>query len=65
LWETGAAATQRILSRLRASTGPRGAARVADPGGGGPGEGVAGYSHELLRGALIYAARGIPAFPCE
>jgi hypothetical protein len=30
-----------------------------------PGVGVAGYSRELLRGALIYAGRGIPVFPCE
>jgi len=30
-----------------------------------PGKGIAGYSRELLRGALIYAGRGIPVFPCE
>jgi hypothetical protein len=36
------------------------------PGGGqATGVGVAGYSRELLRGALIYAGRGIPVFPCE
>ena len=32
---------------------------------GAPGTGVAGYSRELLRGALTYAGRGIPVFPCE
>jgi len=37
----------------------------ADGPGDGPGGGVAGYSRELLRGALIYAGRGIPVFPCE
>lgn len=26
---------------------------------------LAGYSHELLKGALVYAGRGIPVFPCE
>jgi Bifunctional DNA primase/polymerase, N-terminal len=30
-----------------------------------PGKGIAGYSRELLRGALIYDRRGIPVFPCE
>ena len=36
------------------------------PGGGqATGVGVAGYSRDLLRGALIYAGRGIPVFPCE
>jgi len=30
-----------------------------------PGKGIAGYSHELLKGALLYAGRGIPVFPCE
>ena len=36
------------------------------PGVGlGPGVGVVGHSRELLRGALLYAGRGIPVFPCE
>jgi hypothetical protein len=44
----------------------RGTVRGAVGGsGGGSGAGVAGYSRELLRGALIYAGRGIPVFPCE
>jgi hypothetical protein len=30
-----------------------------------PGKGIAGYSRELLKGALVYAGRGIPVFPCE
>ena len=30
-----------------------------------PGKGLAGYSHELFKGALVYAGRGIPVFPCE
>ena len=30
-----------------------------------PGVGVVGHSRELLRGALVYAARGVPVFPCE
>jgi hypothetical protein len=45
--------------------GPKWAAQRVSGGGPGPGGGIAGYSRELLRGALIYAGRGIPVFPCE
>jgi hypothetical protein len=55
-WEKEAAPMQRRRGRPRARVGPPGAA---------PGWGIAGYSRELLRGALIYAGRGIPVFPCE
>jgi hypothetical protein len=49
----------------RQAEGPRWAARSGPSDGPGPGGGVAGYSRELLRGALLYAGRGIPVFPCE
>ena len=59
-WEEDATPTLRRRSRSRARSGPRG------PGGEpGTGWGVAGHSRELLRGALLYAGRGIPVFPCE
>jgi hypothetical protein len=49
----------------RQSAGPYRAARRGASGGDGPGWGVAAYSRELLKGALVYAGRGIPVFPCE
>jgi hypothetical protein len=55
----------------RATNGPTGPPTGGATGGanreakGAPGTAVAGYSRELLRGALIYAGRGIPVFPCE
>ncbi len=39
-----------------------------DPGsgaGGEPGGSIAGYSRKLVKGALVYAGRGVPVFPCE
>ena len=47
----------------RTTNGPTGGANREAKGA--PGTGVAGYSRELLRGALTYAGRGIPVFPCE
>lgn len=41
---------------------PRGSSRGP---GRAAGAGTAGYSHELLKGAFVYAGRGIPVFPCE
>src|SRR5215213_760829 len=53
--------------RAPQAEGQYGAARRGTGGGpaGGPGGSVPGYSRELLRGALLYAGRGIPVFPCE
>jgi hypothetical protein len=45
--------------------GPQWAARSGPSDGPGQGGGIAGHSRELLRGALLYAGRGIPVFPCE
>jgi hypothetical protein len=45
--------------------GPRWAAGLGPGVGPGLGVGVAGHSRELLRGALVYAARGVLVFPCE
>ena len=49
------------------TNGPTGGARggANREAKGEPGTGIAGYSRELLRGALVYAGRGIPVFPCE
>ena len=58
--ETDAAPAERARGRLRRS-GPRGPSDGPGPGGGG----IAGYSREPLRGALLYAGRGIPVFPRE
>jgi hypothetical protein len=49
----------------RQSAGPYRAAPQRLSGVPVPGKGLAGYSHELLKGALIYSGRGIPVFPCE
>ena len=49
----------------RPAESPRWAAGRGPGVGPGPGVGVAGYSRELLRGALVYAGRGVPVFPCE
>jgi Bifunctional DNA primase/polymerase, N-terminal len=45
--------------------GPYWAATQGSSRGRGAGEGTAGYSRELLRGALVYAGRGVPVFLCE
>lgn len=42
-----------------------GTPRSEESTGRGKGRGVPGHSRELLRGALIYAGRGILIFPCE
>jgi hypothetical protein len=55
----------RDTKGARQAEGPRWAGRSGSGGGPGPGGGIAGYSRELLRGALLYAGRGIPVFPCE
>jgi hypothetical protein len=47
------------VAAARTTNGPNREAK------GAPGTGVAGYSRELLRGALTYAGRGVPVFPCE
>jgi Bifunctional DNA primase/polymerase, N-terminal len=49
----------------RPAESPRWAAGRGPGVGPGLGVGVAGYSRELLRGALTYAGRGVPVFPCE
>jgi hypothetical protein len=55
----------RDANGAQQSDGPQWAARLGPGTVPGTGVGVAGYSRELLRGALIYAGRGIPVFPCE
>ena len=49
----------------RQSTGPQWGAPQRLNSVPVPGKGLAGYSRELLKGALVYAGRGIPVFPCE
>jgi hypothetical protein len=49
----------------RPAESPRWTAGGGPGVGPGPGVGVVGHSRELLRGALVYAARGVPVFPCE
>ena len=55
----------RDTKGVRQAEGPQWAARSGPSDGPGPGGGIAGYSSELLRGALLYAGRDIPVFPCE
>jgi hypothetical protein len=55
----------RDTKGARQAEGPRCAGRSGPSDGPGPGGGIAGYSRELLRGALIYAGRGVPVFPCK
>ena len=49
----------------RPAEGPQRASRGGPGGEPRTGGGVEGHSRELLRGALLYAGRGIPVFPCE
>ncbi len=49
----------------RQTAGPQWAAPHGPSSVPVPGKGIAGYSHELLKGALLYAGRGIAVFPCE
>ena len=53
----------------RPAESPRWTAGRGPGVGPGPGVGVVGHSRELLRellrGALVYAAPGVPVFPCE
>src|SRR5215217_5935783 len=55
----------RDTKGARQAEGPKWAGRSGPSDGPGPGGGIAGYSRGLLRGAPIYAGRGIPVFPCE
>src|SRR5215203_5585187 len=55
----------RDTKGARQSAGPQWGAPQRLSGVPVPGKGIAGYSHELLGGALLYAGRGIPVFPCE
>ena len=55
----------RDAKGARQSAGPQWGAPQRLSGVPVPGKGIAGYSHELLGGALVYAGRGIPVFPYE
>jgi len=55
----------REAKRAPQAEGHYEATRRGASGGDGPGWGVAGYSREFLRGALLYAGWGLPVFPCE
>jgi hypothetical protein len=55
----------RATKEMRRAEGPRWVAPRAPGDEQGPGGGIVGYSHELLRGALIYAGTGVPVLPCE